>query len=630
MLEISLESLFSAGADAAPLRACRRGRRIRVSGAGMDRILDYFPQQLTSCCMLRITSPGRVRVVAEHCQELAIVSGGGWTLRTTAAHYWIPARPRLHTTETMGRIRSDSSAPIVGMSQSSDCWSLVLEVAAGSVMDFTLYRIPSELADDLMVLESLEVQGLFLWGSHTVFSRPADLHRHLVHGLIYEDRYEWPKRWRICSENDAHALFVCCSGLSRATNKPLYEVLKAQILLSVLARQDPDGGFRHGTWTDGLESHYRLHTSAMHLFMDALEESPDPAISDALETALSYAAAQVDETALGRWFLHDELEKTEEGMNQGPFRWIPSQILDKSPSNMLVLNTHLDTLVALIRHMTSTGNEKYRELIESARHAALGILALRPAEWLYRAVFRLIDLTMLPTEQAAALPVTTRALKRIAWMFVIPRLPALKTRIPRLVMPGGYVDRALSLENWGQRYLGINAMDLARVARQLPHDREFLTISADAVRYAFNSGVFEKWRENVDDHYALVFLAEALCHLCSLDESNEWRDKLVAVLFVLHDLALGFPPSALGTNWEFGGNGRAPLPPRCADPNLRFVLVSSSSNHEMLILNTAHCSLPTNFTGDGLDAYVWTDPEDNDFSLLKAIPPRSWIRGRPR
>lgn len=603
---------------------------MRVSGAGMDRILDEFPEQLTSCCMLRVTSPGRVRLVAEQCRDLTLVAGGGWILRTNDAHYWAPARPQLHTIEEQGRIRSASLATIVGIQQSSDRWCVVFEVTADSVMDFTLYRIPPELADELTFLGALEVQGLFLWGSHTVYSRPADLHRHLVHGLIYEDRYEWPKRWRICSENDAHALFVCCSGLYRATKKRIYEVLRAQILLSVLTRQDADGGFRHGTWTDELESHYRLHASAMHLFMDALEESPDPVIANALEAALSYAAGQVDETSLGKWFLHDELEKTQDGMNRGPFRWIPSRILEKSPSNMLVLNTHLDTLVALTRHMTLTGSEKYRELVESARHAALGVLALRPAERLYRVVFRLIDLTMLPTEKAAALPATIRALKRIAWMFVIPRLPALKTRMPRLVMPGGYVDRALSLENWGHRYLGINAMDLARIARQFPGNYEFLSIAADAVSYAFRSGVFEKWRENVDDRYALAFLAEALCHLCALDARHEWREKLSAVLFVLHDLALGFPPSALGANREFGGNGRAlPVPTR-AEPNLRYVVVPSPNNPEMLVLNTEGCPVPIDFTEDGLDAYVWTDSSDNEAGLLTALPPKSWFRGRLR
>ena len=139
--------------------------------------------------------------------------------------------------------------------------------------------------------------------------------------------------------------------------------------------------------------------------------------------------------------------------------------LGKSPQNMLVLNTQLDTLVALDRYGMLTGDAQYAPLVESGYRAARAVLALRPMEWLYRLVFSAIDLTLLPTGQAARLPLWQRLWKRIGWQVFVPRLPRLKTRFPRLVMPGGYIDRELSLQTWAYDYLAVNLMDLVRAAR---------------------------------------------------------------------------------------------------------------------------------------------------------------------
>lgn len=142
------------------------------------------------------------------------------------------------------------------------------------------------------------------------------------------------------------------------------------------------------------------------------------------------------------------------------------------------------------------------------------MLDLAPAEWLYRQVFRLVGLAMPPTAEAAALPLVVRALKRRAWKFVIPRLPALKTRYPRLVMPSGYVDRELSLRTLAHRYLSVNAMDFLRIACRLPQDAKLRRIAGDAVSYAFENGIETKWREQTAVagicHRLLVLLRHTL------------------------------------------------------------------------------------------------------------------------
>ena len=187
------------------------------------------------------------------------------------------------------------------------------------------WRLPAELTRELTTLSPLELQRWFLWGSHTAYARPADVFLHLIHGWVYENRFAWPHKRKVCSENDAHALYVTLSGLALATGKRLYTVLRDQILLSVLARQGADGAFRHGEWTDSMESHFRLHCSGMHLMMDALDEKPDPEIRAHLARAAAFVARKHQSLREGVWFPHDELEESVESMKRAPFRWAESR-----------------------------------------------------------------------------------------------------------------------------------------------------------------------------------------------------------------------------------------------------------------------------------------------------------------
>ena len=66
----------------------------------------------------------------------------------------------------------------------------------------------------------------------------------------------------------------------------------------------------------------------------------------------------------------------------------------------MVLNTHLDTNIAMERYRRVSGDTRHDELILSARASTRAVLDLRPAEWLYRLLYWAIGLTFLPTDQA--------------------------------------------------------------------------------------------------------------------------------------------------------------------------------------------------------------------------------------
>ena len=166
-----------------------------------------------------------------------------------------------------------------------------------------------------------------------------------------------------------------------------------------------------GNWTNEMESHFRLHTGAVHLLAAHMEENDDGLVRKSLAAACAFTAQQTDTLKSGVWLLHDSLERSEDTLRQYPFRWVASQALGKAPSNLLILNTHVDSTIALERARRVTNQRRHAPLIASANRCTRAVLGLRTAEWLYRPLFRLLGLTLLPTQAAQNLPLPIRAFR---------------------------------------------------------------------------------------------------------------------------------------------------------------------------------------------------------------------------
>ena len=377
-----------------------------------------------------------------------------------------------------------------------------------------------------------------------------------------------------------------------------------------------------------MESHYRLHCSAMHMLMDALSDRDDPALLESLRRAAAFIAKQHDRLAAGIWFLHDELEHTTEGMNQGPFRWYPGRALGKSASNMLVLNTQLDATIALHRYGQVTGDRQYSSLVDSARNATDTVLRLDTANLLYRGVFWAIGLTLLPTQEAKALPLPIRAVKRLTWKHLVPRLARLKTAFPRLVMPGGYIDRALSVGALSDAYLAVNTMDLARYLRQFGGD-EIQSLIAGAISFARDRNLLARWREDKNKEYALGFWAEALYHLCTIDSSPEYRTMLAETILALEAQGLGTPPSLLGSNMEAVAKQMQLPCPSTRDGSLPIANLSRNGKMELIVVNPTDESIRLEWDIPPCRPLHWsrcaaTISGDTQFP---EIPAHAWYRG---
>ncbi len=639
-LLIDLRSLFLTAQDhsSPPLIDGQAFTRTALADAGMASVVqDRFAESHAAVSFLRIAGKdaSQASISLDGGYQLETCVAGGWIispLDSSRDSYWIPQAPHLRKLDHDGHILAHQQAQATGCNVSPSRLAVTLDIPQDQVLDITAWRLPAnepELARSLQTLSTLERQRYFLWSSHTVYQRPADLYLHLVHGHVYENHEVWPKYWRVCSELDAYALYVAISGLLKTTGKRLYALLRAQLAFSVIARQAEDGGWYHGEWTDQMESHYRLHGGAMHLLAAYFEETRDAVVGTALEKAAAFAAARTDRLDSGAWYLHDSLEQNAKTLEKYPFRTTRSRALGKSESNLLVLNTHLDTNIAMERCRRVTGNGRHDALIDSANVSTRAVLELRPAEWLYRPLFRAIGLTFLPSEQASRLPLFKRALKRIAWKYLVAQLPRIKARFPRLVMPDGFIDRGLAQYGLSVRYQPVNLLDLIRTRRMFG-DARLDEVLESGFSFTQQSGITRRWKEmkgKEDD--ALGFWAEALYHLCLANPAPIYRAWLAEAMIDLEDNALGLSPSLLGANAEAVGPEKQHPCPSPRDSRLRVANLSHGENIELLIANptTEPITLEWEIPPQNTMSWQVLDSHESQPAASPKIAPRSSLRG---
>lgn len=559
--QYSVEQLFSANNNEDAWQLVESELFARKCSRLMDIdsiITDVFDDKgMVKCCFIRLplSDDRTVRFDFKGTYQLNSCNGGGWLLKSSDSNpvsYWVPVLPTIRRLDAQGRILSEKPASITGFNASLQEFSVDITIPENYYLDMAIWRFAGESAtipNELEQLFVLEKQPFFLFSSHTNYRQPADLFKHLIHGHVYENKFDWKYKRKICSELDASSLYLILKGLELATNKKIYRLLKHQVVFSIIVRQADDGGWHHGEWTDLMESHYRLHCGGMQLLEAAFEEDPQPVIENALKKAAAFITDHVDKIQFGIWFLHDSLEESVELMNQSGSPWIPSKMLGKSLTNKMILNTHLDTMVTMDRYRKCVGDNQYDELLDSAAKTTEGVLMLRPAEWLYRPLFRAIHLTLLPEREARQLPLLTRAVKRLTWKYLIPKLHVLKRKYPRFVMPGGVIERHLSPIHFNVRYQSVNIMDLTRFLRRFPNT-DLSDILEQAINVMKSNSFLDYLSESEARKDALGFWAEALYHLCMLSREFVYRRYLAEAIIYLEKTGQGLPPSFLGTNTE--------------------------------------------------------------------------------
>jgi hypothetical protein len=296
----------------------------------------------------------------------------------------------------------------------------------------------------------------------------------------------------------------------------------------------------------------------------------------------------------------------------------------------MVLNTHVDTTVALDRYRSITGDHRYDQHLASALRTTRALLNLRPAETLYHVVYWAIGLTLLPIAEAERLPLPLRALKRATWKYVLPQVYRLKRTFPRIIMPGGFTERHLSPLHFDAKYHAVNILDLARLWRRFP-EADIWSALREATGFVTDTRILDYWSEAKPRQFAIVVWADALYHLCLLNESPEYRSHLADAMQRIEDAALGYPPSLLGASSEAVEATRSVGCPSPTDATLRVANLSGIRGKEIIVVNPSASDLELVWERDFDNDLVWTVGEDPapppDGARLR-VPARGWLWGK--
>jgi hypothetical protein len=252
-----------------------------------------------------------------------------------------------------------------------------------------------------------------------------------------------------------------------------------------------------------METHARFQADGIHLLLDFAEVSGDGVFLSRAEQAAGYLvglADPLDDRSL--WFVHDSVEAGRETRDDYIYPVVASTAFGKSPRNTLCLNTHASTLCAVARladlragsshsrvgstpvagspcapcFQTDAGPWPWAEVVERGARATMKVLAARPAEPLYRCLGWLFRRYWFERRRGIADRAILHALAHV----VLPRMPAIKARWPRLVMPDGYIDRDLTLGTTVWSYHLGNLYDLLSVYPFVPDPLLLETIGAAA------------------------------------------------------------------------------------------------------------------------------------------------------
>jgi hypothetical protein len=231
--------------------------------------------------------------------------------------------------------------------------------------------------------------------------------------------------------------------------------------------------------------------------------------------------------------------------------------------------------------------------------------------------------------EAKRLPLPLRVLKRLTRDYAIPQLYRAKRRFPRMVMPGGLIERHLSRLHFGVNYHSVNVADLSRVWRRFPREN-LRGILDGAVNAVTQTSLLRYWVE-ARQRQALGYWVEALYHLCTLTREHAYRRYLAEAMLSAVEAGLGMPPSLLGAHPEAVKAGQRVACPSPSDSRLRVANLTCDGRHEILVVNPSNAVIDLGWETSPDRGLVWVAADERPVSSVDpplSIPPRGWLLGR--
>lgn len=370
-----------------------------------------------------------------------------------------------------------------------------------------------------------------IFGSCLPAKLPDDFETFFKDGILIDRRDGSPM------EMDAYYLYLALWVLEILYASD-YSQQRARIIEALIERlQACNGLWWHGKWTgSNKEIHLRFTSSAIRLLIEAYLDgiiTDTKLIIDTLKRHLHYS----EPIKYGIWFYHDSLESPEVEIKY-PFKFNRNNIWNSSSKNLLILNTHIDTLNTILYLLNSISelSSYEREFFVSFAEQGLKALeaVLNPPVNFFKKVFEFIDhhfregiFRRINSERAF-----DKWVLSLMELYYLNLRPLLKKTIPLFNFDDGYLERDISLRSYSFDYHIVNLWDIAKLSlllkKQDSDNRSSLInklncILERGINYVVNSAYKNYVMKISTQHGGAMELCEAIiiCYILGI-KREEW------------------------------------------------------------------------------------------------------------
>ena len=445
---------------------------------------------------------------------------------------WMPKPPSIRQQDRFNRILSELDCEV-----SNEGETLLVRAPVEGSLEITWLAFYQEKYLGQLVAQTPWEQKRFkILGDDNYIKCIADFFDYLIRGNLY--RLSPTLHGRTIS-GGAYSIFMIAETLFILTEKNLYRILQKEIAYSLLLSLEATGRWRHGSWSNEMETHTRFQADGVNLLLHYYRHTGQQDFLNGAYKAARFLIATAEEVSQGGlWFLHDTLEIAPSNYH---LRYsLMSKAFGKSICNTYTLNTHIHTLQILFELQKELNSDDISEAIERGWRALQDVIEARPAEQFYRWLCLLMDSKLaFPRGKPTIL---NRALCKLTRSAIGRILAYSKLLYPRLVMPNGYIDRHLSLIGFSYTYHFVNLWDLVRIYRYRP-EPWIRKVIDKGINYTLHSNLSEYAFQNKFHNLELV--GEIFQVYAAITPSFE-RDTLAAILTRLKQTGCGVTPGLLG------------------------------------------------------------------------------------
>ena len=433
---------------------------------------------------------------------------------------------------------------------------------------------------------------------------------HFTRGTLFHVDYTGKQSLRWECQQCANSLYGYLRYLHHVTQKGIYLTLCRQIAYCVMLSLPGDGRWRHGHWTDAMETHTRHQVEGIDLMVSAFEDFGNEMFLQKSNKAMDFVlsiAETLDKNQL--WFVHDTCESNQDIETlRSVFRdFFVSTAFGKSQGNTLCLNTHILTMAVLTRlnqHSSDTfysqANEKAQVALQKVMHHKSGSLFYWGVYMVRDTLIRMYTLTNRFTFCKLSRKYTELLKKRV--------LPVLKKHYPRLLMPNGFLERDLSAVHVSDLYFLVNLQDFmvyysTKASYQMRLLIEIMTDYMHKSRYI-------NYMSKYDERVSLYTNIMLMCMVWF--DFGQYAPRFIDSIISLRQKQYAFSADIFG-HWAMSRNK-----PHFKSKNLNIYTFSLKAEDECLTIFVNPTDIPQALQITALDA-----KQMNNKITIKSYPPRN-------